>query len=156
NFALHGLARRHGAAALNLVIDNDTVKSTAVAVPAPPSADNSVAHLGSVSFDRGAAGTSYEEYAVHDPPWFQSFPQGIGERRRPWESDPLLKASWPEVLRRAGTSVRPNVGECFASARRGLERAWGCHNLEVPLSSLCRTRTFAIFAGHLLGELPRF
>src|SRR5262249_17112451 len=33
NFALHGLARAVGATPLNLVVDNDTVKTTSLAVP---------------------------------------------------------------------------------------------------------------------------
>ncbi len=48
------------------------------------------------------------------------------------------------------------LGECFAAARRGLERRWGCHNLEVPLSAVCRTEPFGWFTAHLLTELPRF
>src|SRR5205085_9917680 len=35
NFALHGLARRHQLTALNLVVDNDTVKATALRLPHP-------------------------------------------------------------------------------------------------------------------------
>ena len=41
-------------------------------------------------------------------------------------------------------------------AHRALERRWGCHNLEVPLSALCRTEAFAQFAAHILTDLPRF
>jgi hypothetical protein len=48
------------------------------------------------------------------------------------------------------------LGERFAAARRALERRWGCHNLEVPVSRLCGTEAFAWFAAHLLCELPRF
>ena len=52
--------------------------------------------------------------------------------------------------------MSPLLGECFAGARRVFERAWGCHNLEVPLSAVCRTEPFAWFACHLLANLPRF
>src|SRR5439155_12720662 len=48
------------------------------------------------------------------------------------------------------------LGERFASARRALERNWGCANLEVPVSRVCRTEPFAWFACHLLTQLPRF
>src|SRR5262245_12505896 len=44
NFALSGLARAHGALALNLVVDNDTAKSTLLHVPAGD-------HVAQVPFD---------------------------------------------------------------------------------------------------------
>src|SRR5205823_1068847 len=46
--------------------------------------------------------------------------------------------------------------ERFVAARRTLERQWGCHNLELPLSRLCRSDSFARFALHLLANLERF
>jgi hypothetical protein len=49
-----------------------------------------------------------------------------------------------------------NVGECFTAMRRDCERAWGCHNLELPVSRLSRTEAFAHFARQILGDLPRF
>ena len=37
-----------------------------------------------------------------------------------------------------------------------MERRWGCHNLEVPVSAVCRTEAFGYFAYHLVADLPRF
>ncbi len=37
-----------------------------------------------------------------------------------------------------------------------LRARWGCHNLEMPVSPLCRTEPFAWFACHLLADLPHF
>src|SRR5262249_15605344 len=51
NFALAGISRRHGVTALNLVVDNDTVKSTALRLPSPPTAAVSWPHLLTVPFD---------------------------------------------------------------------------------------------------------
>src|SRR5258708_29503052 len=59
---------------------------------------------------------------------------------------------WQEVLRHRD---RP-IGAAFAAARRLLEQAWGCHNLEVPMSAVCQGEGFAWFAGELLAGLPRF
>src|SRR5947208_3556629 len=75
---------------------------------------------------------------------------------RPWGFEPLLSSFWPRVLDEAGKSAPVNLGEAFAAARRALERAWGCHNLEVPTSAVCRTQAFARFCRHLLSELERF
>jgi hypothetical protein len=36
------------------------------------------------------------------------------------------------------------------------ERAWGCDNLELRVSTLSQTDAFRRFAAHVLGDLPRF
>ncbi len=153
NFALAGLARAHGRTALNLVVDNDTVKSTALRVPLPAEEDRSP-RLVSVPFDCWGGGAPYEERAVEDAALFDTFADRVMTLMRGWPCGPLLADLWAEAVRRRKEGDL--LGECFASARRGLERAWGCHNLEVPLGVLCRTPPFAWFACHLLAELPRF
>jgi hypothetical protein len=154
NFALNGLARRHGATPINLIIDNDTVKSTAlhlpaVRVPLPPTSAFQP-HLLSVPFDRWSPEVPYEERTVQDEALFASLPD---RARQPWDYVPLLDEFWAEVLRQAQRTDL--LGERLAAARRTWERRWGCHNLELPVSVLCRTEPFAWFACHLLAELPR-
>lgn len=148
NFALHGLARKHAAVPVNLIVDNDTVKSTALRVPVtadmPP-------HVAAVAFDRWTAEVPYEERVVRDEDLFATLPE---RARQPWGFEPLLPFFWKDALRQAGrTSL---LGERFAAARRAWERRWGCHNFEVPVSRLARTESFAWFACHLLSELSRF
>lgn len=163
NFALCGLAAAHGATALNLVIDNDTVKSTALHVPAKKGTEavgeETVSEIPfvyrrSVLFDRWTGETPYEERPIADRALFDSFADRAGEPLRDWSYQPMLPAFWAEVRRQAERT--PNLGECFTAARRTFERAWGCHNREVPLSALCGTEPFAWFACALLADLPRF
>jgi hypothetical protein len=154
NFALQGLARRHGVTPLNLVVDNDTVKATALRVPGRGSVESARPHAVSVPFDRWGGEAPYEERAVADPGLFASFGARATELLAGWGYEPLLPSFWAEVLRQQ--QMGPLIGECLAGARRELERAWGCHNLEVPLSAVCRTEAFAWFGCHLLTELPRF
>ena len=154
HFALNGLARRYGATPLNLVVDNDTVKSTALRAPAAPSGAEPWTHLTSIAFDRPAGELPWEERTVHDPAVFADFPERVREVLQGWGFEPILNSFWPDVRRQARRSSL--LGECFAGARRTLERRWGCHNLEVPLSAICRTPSFARFAAHLLNDLPRF
>ncbi len=154
NFALHGLARAHGLVALNLVVDNDIAKSSALRLPAPTNATIPWPHAVSVPFDRWTGETPYEEQHVLDPDLFANFPERVAAVLNPWGYQPLLPHFWPDVLAAAQRGQGP--GESFAAARRALERRWGCHNLEVPLSDVCRTDGFAWFASHLLSELPRF
>jgi hypothetical protein len=147
NFALCRLARKHNAVALNLIVDDDTIKSTTLRIPDPP-------YLRRILFDRWTGATPYEERTIADRALFASFAERAGEVTRPWPYEPLLPAFWVEVLRQAERTA--NLGECFAAARRTFERAWGCHNLEVPLSALCGTEPFAYFACHILTNLPHF
>jgi hypothetical protein len=157
NFALHGLARAHGAAAVNLIVDNDTVKSTSLKLPVKrpnPDPQTPPAVRVTLPFDMRAEETPYEERAVRDEALFASLAERVGDVTRNWGFRPLLAAFWPEVLRQARRT--PLLGERFAAARRTFERRWGCHNLEVPVSRVCRTEPFAWFACHLLADLPRF
>jgi hypothetical protein len=139
---------------LNLVVDNDTLKATALRVPGPGLLGSARPHPVTVPFDRWTGEVPYEERAVADPGLFASFAARAGDLLRGWGYAPMLPAFWDEVLRQR--ALGPLLGECFAGARRAFERAWGCHNLEVPLSAVCRTEPFAWFACHLLAELPRF
>ena len=154
NFALCGLARAHGATALNLVVDNDTVKTTALRLPTPPKRECNRPYIRSVLFDRWTGEIPYEERTIADRELFDTFAERAGVLLRGWHYEPMLPAFWTEVRQQAERT--PILGECFAAARRTFERAWGCHNLEVPLSAVCRTEPFAWFAGDLLAQLPRF
>jgi hypothetical protein len=154
NFALAGMARRHGATALNLVVDNDTVKSTSLRIPSPATAVVAWPHAVAAAFDRWTGEIPYEQRPVLDGDEFAGFAEQVGRVLAGWNYKPLLATFWPEVLRQSQRT--PLLGERFASARRAFERRWGCHNLEVTVSDLCRTRTFAWFACHILAELPRF
>jgi hypothetical protein len=107
-----------------------------------------------VPFDRWTGETPWERRPVADPDVFAFFPKRVAEVMRGWHYQPLLPAYWADVSRLI--RKHPTIGDSFAAARRGLERRWGCHNLEVPVSAVCRTEAFAYFASHLVAELPRF
>jgi hypothetical protein len=154
NFALHGLARAHGGVAINLVVDNDTAKSAALRVPTKATTEIPWPHALTVPFDRWVGEVPYEEREVADEGLFAGFAERVVEVMRGWEFTPLLPSLWDEV----GHQVHRTrlLGERLARARRLLERSWGCHNFEVPVSRLCQTEPFAWFACHLLIGLPRF
>src|SRR5262249_55485525 len=139
NFALAGLARRHTGLAVNLIVDNDTVKHTGLRVPVP---GNPWPRLRTLLFDRWQGEVPWEERQVAERATFARFGDEVTALVRPWGYEPLMPALWPEVLRHTSGPV----GEAFAAARRALERRWGCHNLEVPLSQLAGGEAFARFA----------
>ena len=147
NFALQSLAKQHRAVPLNLVVDNDVVKATALRVPHHT-------QLTKVPFDAWQSDTPCEDRAVEDAELFASLPARVEPFVRDWPFRPLLFAWWPEVLNQRKRT--PLLGERLAAGRRSLERAWGLQPLEVPLSRVCQTEAFAWFAVHVLRELPRF
>jgi len=143
NFALAGLARTHRGTALNLVVDNDTAKSTRLRVPVGD-------HFVTLPFDHWQGEVPYEERHVLDDALFAALPERLGPVIRDWPFTPLLAQVWKE------TGVSPLLGERISAARRTLERRWGCCNLEVPLSRVCGSESFAWFACHVLADLARF
>jgi hypothetical protein len=155
NFALAGLARRLGGVPINLIIDSDTCKSTALRVPTRRP-DSPWPVVESVPFDRPGIEVPFEERTIHDFEQFRDFPRAVQKRLAVWNLEPLLPGFWGEVLARVERFPTPRIGDCFAAARRALERRWGCHNLEVPISLVCQTPAFATFAVHLITHLESF
>lgn len=157
HFALNQLARLHGAIPVNLVVDNDTLKSAALKIPGwehGNHGDPASVRRFTVPFDRWTQEVPFEERAVLDEAEFASLPARAAEVMRGWDYAPMLTEYWAEVMQQAGRT--PLIGERFSAARRAFERRWGCHNLEVPLHAVCVTGPFAWFALHLLHSLPRF
>src|SRR5262249_16421747 len=123
NFVLNRLARRHGASALHLNVDNDAVKSTSLLVP---SLSQGRPRAGPGPIDRLAPGMPYEEWTVADEEYFASLPERTqySALSTEYRQGSLLTPFWEEVCRQA--SRTKNVPERFAAARRTFERCWGC------------------------------
>lgn len=151
NFAIAALAKQTDSVALNLIVDNDIPKSSALKVPRTV---HDAFRIEKVQFDNWAGEIPYEDLKVEDEALFASFAQRVREVLGNAISDPLIDEFWPRALSAATHSNR--VGLRFAIARRGVEAFLGMHNLEVPLSTVCESEGFQWFACHLLAHLPRF
>ena len=147
NFALSGLARKLGGIPLNLVVDNDTLKNTALHLPTFKERDPRSVKLESVAFDSFSGEVPYEDRQVIDAEQFRTFADRAAPLWANWGYEPLLATCWASAK---------NIGEVFTAMRREREREWGCHNLELPVSSLSQTDAFREFAQHVLSDLPRF
>lgn len=154
NFAVGYLGRRVAASALNLLVDSDAVKNTALALPELTDGRTESARLAKIAFDHGGGEFPYEEYRVRDEVLFESVPARAAAICQTWGFDPLLGSFWREAERQARRT--PLLGERFSAARRAVERRWGVQNPELPLSHLCRTEAFGWFALHILADLPHF
>lgn len=151
NFALGAMASCRNAVAVNLLIDNDTAKATALRVPTgtPESP-----RLVSVPVDRAHAPMPYEERSIVDEAVFRSFGRRASEVLAPLVERPMLENFWPLACGRAGESG--NLGLSLAQARHVMEGRWGLETLEMPQSRVCAAEPFRWFTAHLLAHLPRF
>ena len=156
NFALGELARRHGAAAVNLIVDNDVLSDASLRVPG---GSVSEPHAVQIPFDRPDPKIPYEERRIEDRELFAGFGDRVVEQIAPLVADPLIGQYWPLV--RARMQETDNLGACLAQARHQLEGAFlgglgGLETLEVPQSSVCAGEAFQWFTAHLLARLPEF
>jgi hypothetical protein len=152
NFALNGLARKLGGVPLNLVVDNDTLKSTALHLPRFRDHDPHSVRLERVAFDTFDGAVPYEDRRIITSAVFRAFLPEVFARVFNWGFRPLLADAWPYADPGSGLPL----GKQFARIRRLFEREWGCRNEEVSVSGLSETGAFRMFAEHLLLDLPRF
>ena len=151
NFVLSGLARKNQAVAINLVIDNDTLKAASIRVPGG-SIESPTA--GAIEFDLARPEVPFEERRIADRDVFGSFGQRAAEEIAPLVPAPWVRAFWPRVLLRSRES--DNLGECLCQARHQVEGEMGLATLELPQGRACALGAFHWFAAHLLAQLPRF
>lgn len=160
NFALGAVARQHGAAAINLIVDSDTTKSNSLRVPGGSAADPRVQML---PFDRAEPQVPYEGRPIADCPMFEDFGRRVGQWIAPLVRHPLVEQYWPMVLERARIRQADcvdyqaaNLGYSLAQARHQLEGRWGLETLEIPQSWVCAGESFCWLVAHLMAQLPRF
>lgn len=150
NFALSSLAQRTGATAINLVVDSDRMKRSAIRVPggtvsAPVVAD--------VAFDDPTAEIPYEDRLIQNREELAGFARRVTSQLGGLVPGPLVREFWPRVVERSRDESR--VGLCVAQARHQLEGDWGLASLEIPQSLVCQLESFLWFTAYMLYELPR-
>ena len=151
NFVLSDLAHRHGAIAVNLVVDSDVLGDPTLRVPGGTAASPEVL---SIPFDRPNPQIPFEERRIEEPEQFATFGDRVAEQIAPLVSHPLLEKYWPLVCKR--TADTQNLGACLAQARHQLEGDWGLQSLEVPQSEVCSGEAFQRFIAYLLARLAEF
>ncbi|EAQ80829.1 hypothetical protein [Blastopirellula marina] len=152
NFLLDSVSRTAGATPINLIADNDIVASPAIAVPQVDS--GGTWNHRRVSFDDSSPPIAWEERPILNAATFRQFGDSTAEAIRPLVDRPLIESVWPRVLQAAESTN--NIGRSFAQARHQLEADWGLQTLEVPLSQVYSTESFARFALHLWSNAPSF
>ena len=150
NFTLDRVARGHGAVAINLLVDSDTMKASSLRVPTGTVARPRVE---AVLFDQPATAMPFEERRIIDRGLFESFAERAAQKIEGLVPSQLVSDFWPDVVRRSRDTDR--LGECLAQARHIWEQTWGTATLEIPQSRVCSLPAFQRFAAHLLAHLPR-
>lgn len=153
NFALHRIAVQHSGTPLNLIVDNDTIKTAELAVPVW-SSDPTQVQLHHEPFDHLAAEIPYEEYRVQDQALFAQLPERLASMTAAWRFRPMLFDLWPAMV--ATVQRGCSFGNVVAAVRRQQERTWGITNHELPVSRLAETSAFRVFTQHVLQNLPAF
>ncbi len=153
NFLLADLAAKSNAIGINFLVDNDLCRSPALRVP---QRDGSADLTSSTAaMDVSGESVPWELRKVHDRAMFEQFPKSLRRSLPESIQSPLaVDAIWPEVTRAVDDGW--NLGQALARGRHHLERKNGLNTLEVPLSQIAQTRSFARFSIQLLSQLPRF
>jgi hypothetical protein len=151
NFALCGLAKKLGGTGLHLVVDNDTVKSTALRFPVIVGRGPR-AYIQALAFDQSADGVAYEYATVGDGSLFNSFADRAAQLVRNWPFTPLLRGVWPKMVAHSS----PWLGDRFAAARRSAEREWGGGICEVQIQRLVELDSFQRFVRDILEHSVPF
>lgn len=151
NFAASGLAEKSQGVGLNIVVDNDTVGTQAIRVPTGSPAEP---RYTDVSFDSAQPQQPWEELRLHNPELFESFADRVRHEMEAWGIEPVIEQMWPDAVR---TSRRTDsMVDCLSACRIEQERRLGVTNLEVPLSEICQTEAFLLFARHLIVHSAQF
>ena len=156
NFAAHGLARRVNGLSLNLIADSDTLKDRTIRVPVVA---GDTARLEIRAFDDSSPEVPYEVARVRNVTWFDRFGRdesiNYGVHGRSMVPG-VGNAYYGNPYDQYDADPKTPIGEHFSRVRRTQERAWGCHNLELPVSRLCRTDAWAEFVAAIERRLPEF
>lgn len=153
NFALSQIAKNSNSVSINLVVDNDLCNTASIALPRF-SAEGKVG-LSHVSFDDPGQEIPFEARTILNRELFAAFGQEVAERISPIVSDPIVKALWPRVMQ-ASDGFTDRIGAAIAAGRHRLELQNGIQNLELPVSVMAGSVSFANFFALVVQRSAEF
>ena len=158
NFVLDRLGKATGGIGLHLIVDNDAVSSTRIAVPVGSREAPRIEHI---PFDADAGSVPWEEATLRDETLFRTFADRVSAALSCWPLEPMLSGIWPAAVERlpnvehAARVPPPRLSDLLTIVRREAELRLGLNNLELPISQLCETKSFAWFVCSLLSDPQR-
>lgn len=150
-FAVTELARRTGGSGLNLIVDSDMMRSHRVRIPVGTRTEPGTDWI---TLDTSGVSGPWQDVRIQDQASFESFGSRVAKAMSNWGVTPLLQELWSYSVehQRHGS----NLAECLSAGRMQTEWNWGEGNLELPLSDLCATDAFLLFAVDLLHRADEF
>ena len=150
NFLLSELGDRFNAAAINLVVDNDNCGSANIYVP---TTDDSKTKLRPIALDLPDAQLPFEERKIQDRSTLDSFAARAKQAIAPIVEQPIVSELWAEVINNVSDEL---LGHAIARGRHAFESKLGLSTLEIPVSHLARSHSFAQFSELILGRIEEF
>ena len=151
NCTLAGLAQRHQAIGIHLLVDNDVTAGPAIRVPQRAA---ETAHRVVVPLDSAGLQTPFEQWEIRNRDRFRAAGREIEQLIAPITPHPIIRDLWPDALQAAERTA--NLGQAVSQARHRLESRWQLQTLELPVSHMADTDSFATFCGHLLAHADAF
>ncbi len=151
NFAISRLATAAGGVALHLIVDNDASSQSSILAPA---GSRELPARVEIPFDDSQSLQPWEIRTVQNSRVFDSFADRVTASMSAWQIKPLIESAWPAAVeqRRQGAGL----ADCLTAARVSIERRWGIHNLELPMSRLCELPPFLALVAEIVRRLPDF
>ncbi|WP_437192656.1 hypothetical protein [Planctomicrobium sp. SH527] len=151
NVAVSHLARCVGSTGLNLIVDNDLAGPPSIRVPAGTRTEP---RFESVEYDADSPTQPWEERRLQNAELFASFPERVAEAMKPWGITPSLTNCWPAAIE--ASQKTDQIAFLLTAARVEHEHHWGIANLELPVSLMCQTEPFLLFAQSLIQRHEEF
>jgi hypothetical protein len=164
NFVLSRLGKTVGATAINLVVDNDIMGSASIGFPKPFERSHSTASqsvgftTGAIAFDRSFSNLPFEVSNIKDLQFFEEFPARV-QKAFGGKENRLVHRLWPHVMAAAKSfevDGEVNLGQAIAGGRHRLEREFGLETLELPISHVAKTKSFAMFVQGIVANIQQF
>ena len=150
NVVLHSVATLSGATPINLVVDNDLCDSLRIRTPQLRTDGGSAEYL---SIDQASAAVPFEARSIIDRNHFEDFGRKLAEAALPLVKTPLIETLWPQVI--AASDELP-LPASLAAGRHQIEVQNGVANLELPISQLCTSKSFATFLARIIENAAKF
>lgn len=150
NFLISSLAKSLGGAAINFVVNTDTLRQASLRVPAGTPA---APRWETIPFDEAADEMPFEERSILDRDLFASFGERTQRAMGQLVSHPLMETYWPRAVARGAASG--NLGRALSESRHQVERAWGLSTWEIPWSDVLELPSVRRLTAMLLADSCR-
>ncbi len=150
NFAVARLAKQVGGVPLQLIVDQDTLNSTALKIPAGA---HGCPALAGVDFDGPHSRSPWEEAPIVDATLFESTARRVSNALAPWGYRSMIGDVWPTAVQQSQRTGK--LVDALTAVRAATERRWGAGTLELPMSRWWTQPASLWFTAHLLAQHRR-